>query len=286
MLRSTWKGFIRLSLVSLPVRAYTASASGGGELHLNQLHEKCHSRIRYLKVCPIHGEVPNEEIVKGYEYAKGQYAIIDLHEIEKLRSEADRSINIDMFIRPGALDPIYYSGKSYYLAPDGPAGLKPYVLLRQAMQEEDVCGVATVVLSGKEELVLLRPVEDLLAIDSLAYQSQVKAPGVFADEVGQAEFTSKELDLTRSLIEATTTEEFDYSQYKDVYTQRLAKLIEAKVQGKEIVAAPEETPPQVINLMDALKASVEQARKSKKSPTPKTAPSQRQRKPGRKKRTG
>jgi len=104
MPRSSWKGFIKLSLVSVPVKGYTATSSGGGQIRLNQLHEECNSRIKYQKVCPIHGEVPNDEIVMGYEYAKDQYAVIDPSELDKLRSESDRAVNIDRFVSPDEPD--------------------------------------------------------------------------------------------------------------------------------------------------------------------------------------
>src|SRR6266446_1515260 len=117
--RSSWKGFLKLSLLSVPVKAYTATAGGGSEIHLNQIHAECNSRIQYKKVCPIHGEVKSDEIVSGYEYSKGQYVLIDTDELGKLRTEDDKAINIDTFINAEALDPIYYQGKTYYLIPDG-----------------------------------------------------------------------------------------------------------------------------------------------------------------------
>src|SRR5262249_44438723 len=147
--RSSWKGFLKLSLVSVPVKAYTATASGG-EIHLNQLHAECHSRIQYKKVCPIHGEVKGDEIVSGYEYSKGQYVIVDPDELNKLRTEDEKAIKIDTFVAPGTLDPVYYSGKGYYLVPDGPVGEKPYALLHQAMVEENRHAVAQIVLHGRE----------------------------------------------------------------------------------------------------------------------------------------
>ena len=120
--RSSWKGFLRLSLVSIPVKAYTASSSGGGDISLNQLHTACHSRIKYQKLCQVHGEVTQDQIVMGYEYSKGQYAVIDTSELEKLRTESDKAISIDTFIKPEDIDPIYFTEKSYFLTPDGPAG--------------------------------------------------------------------------------------------------------------------------------------------------------------------
>ena len=122
--RSSLKGYLKFSLVSLQVKAYPATTSDGGSVKLNQLHIDCHSRINYKKTCPNHGEVSNDAIVSGYEYQKGQYVIVDTDELEKLRTEDDKAIQIDTFINPDDLDPVYYAGKTYYLVPDGPVGQK------------------------------------------------------------------------------------------------------------------------------------------------------------------
>jgi DNA end-binding protein Ku len=278
--RSSWKGYLKISLVSVPVKAYTATSSDGGRIALNQLHEECHSRIRYQKVCPIHGEVGNDEIVSGFEYAKGQYVVIDPEELDKLRTESDRSINVDAFVHADAIDPIYLSGKTYYLVPEGPVGQKPYALIRQCMADENVHAVAQVVISGREQLVLLRPAEDLIAMSVLSYEGQVKKPSAFEDELVETETSDRELKLTRQLIEALVEEKFDIGRYSDTYTEKLAKVIEAKVAGKELVSPPPEEEPQVINLMQALKESVQRIQTPrKKKPSRKMAASKARRTP-------
>jgi DNA end-binding protein Ku len=255
---SSWKGYLKISLVSFPVKAYTASAGGSSKISLNQLHSSCHNRIKYQKTCPVHGEVASEEIVSGYEYTKGQYVVIDTDELDKLRTESDKSISVDTFVSSDAIDPLYHSGKTYYLVPDGPIGQKPYQLVRQAMIDQNVQAVARVVISRKEELVLVRPIESLLAMTVLNYATEVKEPASFNDEIVASEANKQELDLTNQLIEALTKPELDLAKYKDVYTEKLTQLIEAKVQGKEIVAVPQGEEPHVINLMDAIKASMQQ----------------------------
>ena len=147
--RPAWKGFLKLSLVSLPVKAFTVTASDGGAIHLNQLHAECHSRINYKKTCPIHGEVANDQIVSGYEYSKGQYVVIDPDELDKMRTPDEKAINIDSFIPPNSVDPLYFSGRGYYLLPDGPAGMKPYALLVQGMVDMKKVAVAQVVMHGR-----------------------------------------------------------------------------------------------------------------------------------------
>ena len=133
--RTSWKGFIKLSLVSVPVKAFTAN-DPGAQIRLNQLHCDCNSRIAYKKVCPVHGEVGNDQIARGYEHAKGQYVVIEDEELGKLRTKSDHSVNIEGFVAPDALDPVYHAGRTYYLLPDGAVGQKPYRLLVRGMQGE------------------------------------------------------------------------------------------------------------------------------------------------------
>jgi DNA end-binding protein Ku len=286
--RPIWKGFLRLSLVSVPVRAYTATLSDRNQIQLNQLHAECNSRIQYKKTCPVHGEVPSEEIVSGYQYAKGQYVLVDTGELEKLRTESDRAIDIDCFIDPKELDPLYHSGRTYYLVPDGPVGQKPYAVLRQAMVQENRHAVAQVVLSGKEQLVLVRPLDGLIAATVLSYEEQVKKPSAFTDEAPPVEATPEEVDLAKTLIRATTRKKFDMSVYKDEYTAKLTALIQAKIEGKEIVAPPAEAETPIINLMDALRESVAKTQaaaggKPPKKMAPSRGPASAQK---RKKKTG
>jgi DNA end-binding protein Ku len=260
--RSSWKGFLKLSLVSVPVKAYTATASGGGEVRLNQLHAECHSRINYKKTCPIHGEVPNDQIVSGFEYSKGQYVIVDPEEVEKLRTPDEKAINIDAFVPPSTVDPTYFSGKSYYLIPDGPVGQKPYALLVQGMEEMKRHAVAQVVMHGRDQLVLIRPMDGLLNMAILNYDNQVTKPAAFEEEAPKAKAEPEELKLAKTLIEASSPKQFDFSKYKDHYTEKLTQLIEKKVAGEEVVAPPVHEHAPIINLMDALKESLAKVQKA------------------------
>jgi DNA end-binding protein Ku len=257
MPRPSWKGFIRISLVSVPVEGYTASATGQSQITLNQLHEDCGERIRYKKTCPVHGEVPSEEIVMGYEYAKDQYAVVDPAEVETLRSEADRSINVERFVAPAEIDPRYFAGKTYYLIPEGRAGQKPYALLHRAMVDEDVVGLAQVVISSREQLVALRPIGKLLAASILQYAADVKPVDEFEKMLDNEPVPPQELKLAKTLIAATREEHAEIEHYHDLYAERLRELVEAKVAGREVVKRPTGKAPPTINLIDALKASLE-----------------------------
>ena len=249
---------MRLSLVSVPIEAFTAATPGKGEVHLNQLHEECHSRIRYRKFCPVHGEVPNDEIVYGYEYAKDQYVVLDPGERESFRNQAERAMTIDRFIPLGTIDPFYYSGRNFFLLPEGGAADKPYRVLCQAMHNEKRCALGQVVISGREELALVRPVESVLTMSLLNYTSQVKPLTDFADEVGEGRVSADELRLARTLIQQTSSDEANLDQYEDTYTQKFKEAIEAKIAGKEVVSVAEEEEVPVVNLMDALRKNLKQ----------------------------
>jgi DNA end-binding protein Ku len=216
--RSSWKGCLQLSLVCVPVKAYSTASSGGGDIHLNQLHAACHRRIQYKKTCPLHGEVSNDQIVSGYEYAQDHYVVVDPDELDRLRTEADKAIKIDVFIAADAFDPLYGTGKRYYLAPDGSAGQKAYALLYQAMVEENRYALAQVVLHGREQLVLLRPQENLLVLEVLHYRHQVTQPSTLADEAPRMEVSAEELHMARTLVNASTAD-FNLEKYPDLYTR-------------------------------------------------------------------
>jgi DNA end-binding protein Ku len=286
-MRSSWKGYLKLSLVSVPVQAFNSAVTSGGEIHFNQLHSECHSRIRYQKVCPIHGEVAKDEIVLGYEYAKGKYTIVDPDEVDKLRTENDRAINIEEFVGPGVIDPMYLDGRNYYLVPDTPVGQKPYAVLHDAMAKRQRHGVARVVFSGKEQLVLVRPMDGLLMMSMLNYDSQIRKPDAFDDEVQRPKVLAQEVKLAEMLIDASTAKSFDFSKYHDLYTERLTELINAKVAGEDVVAAPAEEETPIINLMDALKQSLGRTGKpsagKKAKPEKKMAASRRQTAPRKRK---
>lgn len=255
MPRSTWKGYLKLSFVSVPVKGYTAN-TGSESIRLHQLHQACHSRIKYEKMCPIHGTVPNSEIVSAYEYADDQYVVIDPKELKALRARSERSISIEAVVKTADIDPLYFTEKTYYLLPDGAVGQRPYSLIQRALAEEHRCAVGRAVLYGREELVLLRPVDRLLSLTSLKYDAEVVHPQALTDELESPALQPAEFELTHTLLKAFVKPGFDLAAYKDEYIESLTELIDAKVAGKKIVAAPAASEPPIINLMEALKLSV------------------------------
>jgi DNA end-binding protein Ku len=260
---------LRISLVSVPVQAYTGSSGsteeGNSPIRFNQLHRDCHSRIKYVKTCPVHGEVPNDEIVSGYEYAKGQYVEINPEELAELRPEGERAINVEGFVHPDTIDPAYLSGKTYFLTPDGNLGQKPYQLIQEAMVSEELNAIARMKITTREHLVRVRAENGLLIVDLLQYASQVKDPAQFKEELADTHPTAPERKLTRQLIASMVDDNLDLTEQSDAYTDRVRELIEAKVQGKQIVTpTPVEEPP-IVNIMEALKKSMKQATSDKKA---------------------
>ncbi len=257
--RSSWKGQIRFGLVSFAVQAVNTSSKSGGDIHFNQLHEPCHSRIRYKKVCPIHGEVSQDEIVSGYEYEKGKYVVFEKDELEEIRPESERALSIDTFIAPGEIDPIFLDGRAYYLIPDTAEAQEPYVLFREAMKRRKRWGIGHAVMFGRDQLVLVRPIDQTLCMSLLNYEAEVRKPRDMEDDVADTRLAPRKVELAEKLIETWTEDDFDFSAYKDTYQDKVKELIDAKVQGREIVApAADADEPEVINLMEALQASVRQ----------------------------
>jgi DNA end-binding protein Ku len=209
----------------------------------------------------VNGPVTKDEIISGYEYAKGEYVLLDPDELKKLRLEDDKAITIETFIRPEALDPINYTDRTYYLVPNGKIGQEPYVMLQRVMAEQNREALAHVIFAGREELVLLRSIDRLLAMTMLSYDDQIKKPTTFDDEVPERKVSAKELKLAESLVAASTSEELDYAQFHDTYTSHVKELIEAKAAGKKILIPRQREEPHIINLTDALRRSLHEAKK-------------------------
>lgn len=266
--RPSWEGYLTFNLISIPVKAYNAMSSGGGKIGFHLLHAKCNHRIRYKKVCPVHGEVANDEIVSGYEHAKGEYVTVEKEEKTELKETDDKAIAIDTFVAPDAIDPIYFSDRTYYLLPSSKPAQRPYAVLMEAMKAHDRHAVAQVVFSGKGRVAVVRPFGPVLLMTLLNYQDQIKSPNAFEDEVGDPSVGAQERKLAEKLLESATSSEFELARYKDDYAVRLAKLIEAKTHKKTRKARPAETT-EAGDLMEALRKSLTQERKRPQRRAPK-----------------
>ena len=260
--RASWRGQLRFGLVSFEVQAVNAQIKENAEVHFHLLHEPDHERIHYAKVCPRHGEVPNEEIVEGFEYGKGKYVEFDKEELDLLRTDQEKALSIDAFVRADQIDPIYFDGRMYYLLPSGTNSNEPYSLLEAAMEKKNRWGVGQVVFSGREQLAVVRPLDGVLTMAMLNYDAEIRKPSDIKSEFTRPRATGAKLRLAEDLISKWHDGDFDFSDYKDHYRQKVKEAIAAKKKGQEIVPPEEEEEPEVINLIDALKKSVARAGKT------------------------
>jgi DNA end-binding protein Ku len=261
--RPTWKGYLKISLVTIPIKVFPAT-DAGATLSFNQLHAECQTRIQQKRWCPhCEREVPNTDIVKGYEFEKGRYVVMDEEDIEKVRVDSTRVINLEKFTTDSAIDPIYLE-RPYYLAPDGPVASEAFAVVREGM--EGMAGIGKVALYGREYLVKVQPRERGLIMYTLRHTEEIRAmDGI--DELGQmpAKVKADEVKLARQVM-STFEGELDFKAYRDEYQDGLREIINAKVEGREIVAPEVEAPPKVVNLMDALRRSLDSISASKKKP--------------------
>lgn len=258
--RASWRGQLRFGLVSFEVQAVNAENKENAEVHFHLLHEPDHERIHYAKICPKHGEVPNDEIVEGFEYAKGRYVEFDKEELDILRTDQEKALSIDAFVSADEIDPIYFDGRMYYLTPSGANAAEPYALLEAAMDKKKRWGVGQVVFSGREQLAVIRSLDGLLTMAMLNYDAEIRKPSEIKSEFSRPRTTASAQRLAEDLISRWQDGKFDFSEYKDRYRQKVTQAIAAKKKGA-ILEPPEEEEPEVINLMDALKQSVANAGK-------------------------
>jgi len=257
-MRSIWNGAITFGLISIPVSLYSAVEEKSLKFH--QLHGSDHGRIRYKRVCSVDDEeVPYDEIVKGYEYEKDRYVVFSDEELERLPSDSIRAVDIVSFVPLEEIDPIYFQ-RSYYLAPE-PTGVKAYRLLAQALTESGRVGLAKITLREKEHLATLRLRDNVFVLETMYWPDEIRKPE-FEELDKDVEIRPQELAMARSLID-NLSDHLDPDAFVDTYRQRLEEAAEAKIAGQEVAVAPSGEPPQILDLMEALKASVE-ATKAKK----------------------
>ena len=264
--RASWKGQLNFGLVSFAVEAFNALNRQKSDVHFHQLHAKCHSRIHNQKVCPVHGEVPNDEIVSGYEVSKGKYVEFDPEELDKLRTDSEKALSIDAFVPPETIDPLYFDGRMYYLLPANTGSHEAFSVVVTAMEKEGQYGVGRIVMSGKDQIVLLRPMDGLLHMAMLNYSAEIRpAAEMKVTKAKAGKDQAKQLKIAQSLIQQWTDDNFDFAQYKDDYKERVEKLIASKVKGRKIEAPKEETEePVTLNLMEALQKSLAKSGTPKK----------------------
>jgi len=252
--RSSWSGLLRISLVAVPVKAYPAVSSTSISPHFHLLHAGCGQRIGYQKHCPRHGPVEAAAIVRGYEYAPGQHVVVEAEELDKLRPARDKALVLEQFVAVDEVDPVFFSGRSLYLLPDGAAAQHPFAVLVAALRQSAKAALGRVVLSGSRQLVLVRPAGKLLAMDVLHYPAQVRQASAWESDLTAGVATLAEQELAAQLI-ALSSGPLDWSRYRDTSAEELAALLQAKI-AEQPPPVAEEEPVAVLQLLDALKQSV------------------------------
>jgi DNA end-binding protein Ku len=261
--RPTWKGFLKVSLVNIPVKVFPATESADA-ISFNQLHAECQTRIQQKRWCPhCEREVPNTELVKGYEFEKGRYVVMSEEDIQKVRVESTRVINLVQFADDNQIDPIYVD-RAYYLAPDGPMAAEAFAVMREGMAGK--AGIGKMALYGREYLVAVRPQKKGLVMYTLHHDAEIRS----IDQIEElnsvpSKVKPEEMKLAKQVI-ATFDGELNLKDYKDEYKEGLRKIIEAKVAGEEIVAPDIQEPARVVDLMEALKRSLDSVIQEKKKP--------------------
>jgi DNA end-binding protein Ku len=277
-MRTTWNGSVSFGLVNIPVglTPATKAAARQSDVSFRLLHRECGSPIKQKRWCPVHErDVESDELVKGWEVSKGQFVIVEDADLEAIEQrDTSRSIDINRFVRLEEVDPIYFD-RTYFLVPAGAeAQRRPYVLLLEAMKQADVAALGRFVLAGKEKLALIRPMGDALALETLFVHEDVKDHAEIDAAVSSAEVKSPELDLAKQII-ASLAGEFDPTELRSEYRESLRELLEAKLAGQEIETPEPSAPTPVVDLMEALRASVAAASKKPAAPKQKAAASSR-----------
>lgn len=252
--RSIASAYVSFGLVNIPVRLYSANQSSEA-ISFNLLHKKCGTRLKQQYICPKDREiVERDDMIKGYEWSKDQYVLFDAEELKAVEEEATKTIAIDDFVPQDKVDALYFD-KAYYLGPDK-GGERAYKLLCEALKKTELVGVAQYAARGKAYIVLLRPLGKGLVMQQMRYADEIR-PMADVPLPEKVEIRDAELKLALQLIEQSVVKDFNPEKYHDVVRERVLEIIQKKVEGQEITIAPSEAPKaQVIDLMEALKASL------------------------------
>jgi len=259
--RPTWKGFLKISLVNIPVRVFPATDSAA-TISFNQLHAECQTRIQQKRWCPkCEREIPISEVAKGFEFEKGRYVVMDEEDLSKVRPESTRVIDLVQFTDVAAIDPIYFE-RPYYLAPDGQMAFESFAVIREGMKGK--AGIGKLALYGREYLVAVQPKDKGLMMYTMRRSNEIRSMGAIEELEGvPAKVKPEEIKLAKQVI-SNFEGELDLADYKDSYQEELQRIIDAKIAGEEVVATEEQAPPKVVNLMDALRQSLDRVSTGKK----------------------
>ncbi|HEX4012515.1 MAG TPA: Ku protein [Candidatus Cybelea sp.] len=274
MAHAIWSGAINFGLVTIPVKLFTAVKTD--DLSFNMLHKKDEGRIKYERVCSVDGKpVPWDEIVKGYEYEKGEYVLLTDEDFAKVNPEATQSVDIVEFVELDRINPMFFD-KPYYLEP-AKQGRHAYALLREALAGSNRVAIARVVIRTKEYIAAVKPLEDALVLELMHWANEI-VPATTLDLPGSEKLPEKEMQMARMLIDTMSVDEFEPEKFSNQYHDQLLAMIEARAEGKELPKAKKAPArSKVVNLMDVLAQSLEQSKKRRGESDEKPASKRRKR---------
>ncbi|WP_102346513.1 non-homologous end joining protein Ku [Bacillus sp. Marseille-P3661] len=262
-MHTIWKGAISFGLVNIPINLFAATENK--DISFRSIHKECNSPIKYQKVCPVcEREVQNDEIIKGYEYEPGKFVVINNEELKEIAPESNRKIEIIDFVKLDEIDPIYFD-KSYFLGPQE-NGNKSYLLLKQAMKDTGKIGLAKITIRSKESLAIVRVFDKGLLLETIYFPEEVRSIDQVPGLDSEIQLDEKELTMATQLIEQLTTS-FEPEKYSNDYRTALMELIESKVTGEEFTVPKEAPKTNVVDLMAALQASIDQTKPLQNSET-------------------
>ncbi|MEL6519435.1 MAG: Ku protein [Pseudomonadota bacterium] len=265
--RAYWKGYLKLSLVSCPVKLYSATTTAN-KISFNQLHKDTMNRVQMKYHDPELGEIERSDLVKGYQFEKDKYVVIEKEELESIQIESNKTIEIEGFVDASEIDNLYLDSP-YFLGPDGPVAEETYGVIREALERTNKIGIARIVLSSRERIISLAPYGDGMVLTTLRSKNEVRDAAHYFDDVNFE--PNDELMAMAEMIINQKVMEFDPDQFEDRYEAALMELVKAKIAGKEPVISKAPEQGKVVNLMDALKASLEEERAPAAASKPKAA---------------
>jgi DNA end-binding protein Ku len=256
--RSSWKGYLKLSLVSCPVKLYPATSYSAGKISFNLLHKDTMNRVQQKYHDPELGEIDRADLVKGYQFEKDKYVVISPEELDEVEIESSKTIDIDGFVDAGSVDPIYLDS-TYYMAPDGPVAEETFGVILEAMKHAGKVAIARIVMSGRERQVAISPIDDGFKLVTLRSAKEVRAPSTALEPLN-VKYTPDMLAMAEQII-AQKAMEFHPEAFEDRYEEALLALVKSKISGGQPVIAKAPERGNVVNLMDALRKSIEQERR-------------------------
>ncbi|MFO1186114.1 MAG: Ku protein [Alphaproteobacteria bacterium] len=256
--RAYWKGYLKLSLVSAPVKLFSATSPSANKVSFNFLHKDTHNRINMRPHDPELGEVDRADLVKGYQFEKDRYVVFTPEEIEAVQIESSKTIDIDGFVNESEIDPIYLDSP-YYLGPDGPVADETYAVVMEAMRRAKKVAIARIVIAGRERLIAIAPKDNVLRLTTLRTNNEVRAASDYVEPI-KAKVSADALEMAQQII-AKRPIKFEPDKFVDRYEEAVLDMVKAKIAGKEPVVSKAPERGQVINLMDALRRSIEEERR-------------------------